>query len=64
MNKMKDYSGEKLKRESERERERKERKKRFSSPLLRVAELFISPEMKEDSVCFLTVSFHIRRIRL
>lgn len=32
-------------------------------PLLSVAELLISPVMKEDS-CFLTVSFHIRRIRL
>lgn len=32
-------------------------------PLLSVAELLMSPVMKEDS-CFLTVSFHIRRIRL
>lgn len=32
-------------------------------PLLSVAELFMSPVMKEDS-CFLTVSFHIRLIRL
>lgn len=32
-------------------------------PLLSVAELLRSPVMKEDS-CFLTVSFHIRRIRL
>jgi len=33
-------------------------------PLLRVAELFISAVMKDDSDCFLTVSFHILRIRL
>lgn len=32
-------------------------------PLFSVAELLMSPVMKEDS-CFLTVSFHIRRIRL
>lgn len=32
-------------------------------PLLSVAELLMSPVMKEDS-CFLTVSFHIRLIRL
>lgn len=32
-------------------------------PLLSVVELLMSPLMKEDS-CFLTVSFHIRRIRL
>lgn len=32
-------------------------------PLLRVAELLMSPVMKEDS-CFLTVSFHMRLIRL
>lgn len=33
-------------------------------PLLRVAELFMSAVMKDDSDCFLTVSFHILRIRL
>lgn len=32
-------------------------------PLLSVAELLMSPVMKEDS-CFLTVSFHIRLMRL
>lgn len=32
-------------------------------PLLSVAELLMSPVMKEDS-CFLTVSFHILLIRL
>lgn len=32
-------------------------------PLLSVAELLMSPVMKEDS-CFRTVSFHIRLIRL
>lgn len=33
-------------------------------PLFSVAELLMSPVINEDSVCFLTVSFHIRRIRL
>lgn len=33
-------------------------------PLLSDAELLMSPVMKDDSVCFLTVSFHIRRMRL
>lgn len=33
-------------------------------PLLSDAELLMSPVMKEDSDCFLTVSFHIRRMRL
>lgn len=33
-------------------------------PWLRVEVLFMSPEMKEDSDCFLTVSFHIRLMRL
>lgn len=33
-------------------------------PLLMVAELLMSPVMKDDSDCFRTVSFHIRRIRL
>lgn len=35
-----------------------------ASPRLRVGVLLISPAMKEDSVCFRTVSFHILRIRL
>lgn len=34
------------------------------SPRFRVGVLLMSPAMKEDSVCFLTVSFHILRIRL
>ena len=34
------------------------------SPRLSVGVLLISPAMKEDSVCFRTVSFHILRIRL
>lgn len=33
-------------------------------PRFRVGVLLMSPAMKEDSVCFLTVSFHILRIRL
>ena len=33
-------------------------------PRLSEAELLMSPVMKEDSDCFLTVSFHMRRIRL
>lgn len=33
-------------------------------PWLSVEVLFMSPEMKEDSDCFLTVSFHIRLMRL
>lgn len=33
-------------------------------PLLSDAELLMSPVIKEDSDCFLTVSFHIRRMRL
>ncbi len=33
-------------------------------PLLSDAELLMSPVMKEDSDCFLTVSFHILRMRL
>lgn len=33
-------------------------------PWLRVEVLFMSPEMKEDSDCFLTVSFHILLMRL
>lgn len=33
-------------------------------PLLSDAELLMSPVMKDDSDCFLTVSFHIRRMRL
>lgn len=33
-------------------------------PWLRVEELLMSPEIKEDSDCFLTVSFHILLIRL
>lgn len=35
-----------------------------ASPRFRVGVLLMSPAMKEDSVCFLTVSFHILRIRL
>lgn len=35
-----------------------------SVPWLSVEVLFMSPEMKEDSDCFLTVSFHIRLMRL
>ena len=35
-----------------------------SLPWLSVEVLFMSPEMKEDSDCFLTVSFHIRLMRL
>lgn len=35
-----------------------------TSPRFRVGVLFMSPAIKEDSVCFLTVSFHILRIRL
>jgi hypothetical protein len=33
-------------------------------PWFRVEVLLMSPEMKEDSDCFLTVSFHILLIRL
>lgn len=33
-------------------------------PWLSVEVLFMSPEMKEDSDCFLTVSFHILLMRL
>lgn len=33
-------------------------------PLLSDAELLTSPVMNEDSDCFLTVSFHILRMRL
>lgn len=34
------------------------------SPRFRVGVLLMSPAMKDDSVCFRTVSFHILRIRL
>ena len=50
------------------ERKRMRRRKRKGgeegSPRFRVGVLFMSPAMKEDSVCLRTVSFHILRIRL